>query len=116
MKKKINHYVAVPAGDSNSSQVRLAKCVRSMIKSEGDESKRAKKIVKMIATGHPDAFLSVLQENGHAPKGDGKMDDEAALTMTLESNVNCTQIRTINGHFKCAFGGGSRAKRRMLED
>ena len=88
MKKKINHYVAVPVGDSNSSQLKLAKCVRSMIKSEGDESKRAKKIVKMISTEYPDAFHSVLQENGRAPKGDGKMDAEAVLTMLLESNVN----------------------------
>ena len=76
MKKKINHYVAVPAGDSNSSQLKLAKYVRSMIKSEGDESKRAKKIIEIISTEHPDAFHSVLQENGCTPKGDSKMDDE----------------------------------------
>ena len=34
------------------------------------------------------------------PKGDGKMHDEAAVTMLLESNLKHSQLRTINRHFK----------------
>ena len=70
----------------------------------------------MIAIECPDALLSVSQENGYVPKGNGKMGVEAALTMMLESNVNCTQLRTINRHFKHAFGVVLHAKRRMFED
>ena len=44
-----NHYAEVPEGDSSSSQCQLSKCVKSMIKSGGDELKRDKRVLKSIS-------------------------------------------------------------------
>ena len=96
MDRKINHYAEVPARDSNSSQYRLAKCTRSMIKSRGEESKRAKRVIKSISSDYPKVFHSFLQEQGHVPKGDRKIDAESVLTMTLESNLKRSQLRIID--------------------
>ena len=60
MTRKRNHNVELPAGDSNSSQHRLAKRARSMTKSGDDESKRAKRVVKSISSYYPDAIHSFL--------------------------------------------------------
>ena len=56
-----NHYVEVPAGHSSSSQCQLSKCAKSILKSEGDECERAKRVLKSVSTEHTDVFHSFLQ-------------------------------------------------------
>ena len=56
-------------GDSTSSQHQLSKFASPMIKSGGDERKRAKTGLKSISIECPCAFRSFLQEQDHV-KGD----------------------------------------------
>ena len=85
-----------------------------MIKSGGDECKRAKGVLKSISMEHPDVIHSFSQEQEHAPKCDGRMESDDVLSMMFEANVKCRKLRVINRHLKCSSGGVKRAKRRML--
>ena len=70
--------------------------MRSAIKSRGNESKRAKMIIKLISSDYPDVLHYFLQEQWHVSKYDVKMDAEAASSMMLEFNLKHSQLRMVN--------------------
>ena len=103
-RKKKNHFVEVPTGNSAPTTRALSKCVDSMIKSGGDIEIRAKKVIQVLSKEYPAEFLDVAHDRGYVTTKSKNMNVDEVVSMMAEGNIKTRQICTIQKYMNKSLG------------